>query len=64
MHHNVVIESSKPKCPSTWEESPRHQNHVAMNAWVLSNPLAQFYCNEKKTIVRARKHVNLDWDKL
>jgi len=58
------MEPSKPKHPSTWEESLKHQNHVAMNAWVLSNPLAQFYHNEKKTIARARRHVNLDWDKL
>jgi hypothetical protein len=55
---------SKPKHPSTREESPRHQNNVAMNAWVLNNPLAQFYRNEKKTIAKARRHVNLDWDKL
>jgi len=50
-HHNVVIESSKPAHPSIWEESMRHQNHVAMNVWVLSNPLAQFYHNEKRQLL-------------
>jgi hypothetical protein len=58
------MELVKPECPSTWEEGLRHQNHVAMNAQVLSNPLTQFYCNEKKAIVRAKRHINLDWDKL
>ncbi len=64
MCHNVVMEPSKPERPSTWEEGLKHQNHVAMNAQVLNNPLAQFYYNEKKAIARAKRHVNLNWDKL
>jgi len=63
-HHNVVMELGKPECPSTWEEASSDQNHVAMNALVLSNHMAQFYHNEKKAITRAKRHVNLDWDKL
>jgi hypothetical protein len=35
-----------------------------MNARVLNSPTAQFYHNEKKAMARARRHVNLDWDKL
>ncbi len=46
VHHNVIMEPSKPKCPFTWEEGPRHQNHMAMNARVLSSPLARIHCNE------------------
>ncbi len=38
--HNVVMELGKPKCPFTWEEGPRRQNHIAMNVWVLNNLLA------------------------
>jgi hypothetical protein len=45
------MELGKPEHPSTWEEGPRHQNHVAMNARVLSNPLAQFYHNEKRQLL-------------
>jgi hypothetical protein len=35
-----------------------------MNVQVLSNPLAQFHCNEYKAITRAKKHANLKWDRL
>jgi hypothetical protein len=34
-----------------------------MNAWVLSNPLAQFHRNEQKAIARAKKHTFLEWDR-
>jgi len=40
MHHNVVMDSSKFKCPSIQKEGPRHQNHATMNVQVLSNLLA------------------------
>jgi hypothetical protein len=55
------MELGKPKCPFTWEEGPRHQNHIAMNVWVLNNLLAQFCHNEQKVVARAKKHTNLEW---
>jgi hypothetical protein len=59
--HNVVMELGKPGCPSTREEGPRHQNHIAMNVWVLNNLLAWFCHNEQKVVARAKKHINLEW---
>jgi hypothetical protein len=41
----------------------KHQDHMAMNAKMLNNPLTWFYCNEQKAIARARRHVNLKWDR-
>jgi hypothetical protein len=35
-----------------------------MNAQVLINPLAWLWRNEQKAIVKAKKHMNLKWDKL
>ncbi len=61
--HNVVMESSKPKHPSTRKESPRHQNHMAMNARVLNNLLAQFRHNEEG-YCQGRKHALFEWDRL
>jgi hypothetical protein len=46
--HNVVMEAGKLEHPFTWEKGPRHQNHAAMNAQVLNNPMAQFYHNGKR----------------
>ncbi len=63
IRHNVIMEPSKLEHPSTWKEGPKHKNHVAMNAWVLNNPLAQFCHNEHNVIVRAKGHINLEWDK-
>jgi hypothetical protein len=40
------------------------QNHMAMNAHVLSNPLARFCHNEQKAIARAKRQTFLEWDKL
>jgi hypothetical protein len=40
------------------------QDHAAMNAWVLSNLLAQFCHNEQKVIARAKRHAFLEWDRL
>jgi hypothetical protein len=40
------------------------QNQVAMNALVLSNPLAQFCHNKQKAIARAKRHALLEWDML
>jgi hypothetical protein len=37
--HNVVMEPSKPRRPSTQEEGPKVQDHVAMNAQVLNKRL-------------------------
>jgi hypothetical protein len=45
-HHNVTMEAGKLGCPSTQEEGLKHQDHATMNVQVLSNPLAQFWCNE------------------
>jgi hypothetical protein len=44
--HNVVMEPSKRRCPSIWEEGLRVQNHAAMNVQVLNNALACFRHNE------------------
>jgi hypothetical protein len=63
-YHYVTMQPNKPKCPTIWEHGPKVQNHVAMNAWVLSNLLAQFHCNEQKTIIRAKRYIILEWDKL
>jgi hypothetical protein len=63
-HHNVTMELSKLEHPSTWEQGLKVQGHAAMNAHVLSNPLAQFCRNEQKVIAKARKHITLEWDKL
>jgi hypothetical protein len=62
--HNVTMELNMPRCPFTWEEGPRHQKHTTMNVWVLSNPLAQFHCNEYKAITRSKRHITLEWDRL
>ncbi len=35
-----------------------------MNAWVLSNLLVRFHCNEQKVIVKAKRHAILEWDRL
>jgi hypothetical protein len=51
VHHNVVMKSSKVEHPSTLNEGPMHQDQVAMNVQVLSNPLAQFHFNEQKAMV-------------
>ncbi len=37
---------------------------MAMNVQVLSNPLTWFYCNEQKAITKARRHTNLERDRL
>jgi hypothetical protein len=58
------MELGKPRCPSTWEEGLRVQNHVAKNAQCLSNPLAHFCHNEQKAIVRTKRHALLEWDRL
>jgi hypothetical protein len=58
------MESSKPKCPSTWEQGPKVQDHMTMNARVLNNPLAQFHRNEQKVIARVKRHAFLEWDRL
>ncbi len=50
--------------PSIREEGMRVQDHVAMNAWVLNNPLVRFHCNEEKAIVRAKRCTFLEWDRL
>jgi hypothetical protein len=42
----------------------KHQDHMAMNVQVLSNPLTWFYCNEQKAITKARRHTNLERDRL
>jgi hypothetical protein len=60
--NNLVMESSKPKHPSTQKEGLRHRDHVAMYARVLSNPLARY--REHKAIARARRHINPEWDRL
>jgi hypothetical protein len=41
----------------------RHQDHVAMNVWVLNNPLVRFHHNEQKAIAKVKKHTNLEWDR-
>ncbi len=58
------MELDKPGCPSTQEQGLKVQDHMAMNAQVLSNPLAQFCCNEQKAITRANGHIFLEWDTL
>jgi hypothetical protein len=40
------------------------QNHMAMNARVLNNPLAWFCHNKKKAIARAKRQAFMEWDKL
>jgi hypothetical protein len=39
-HHNVTMELSKLGHPSTQEQGLKVQDHAAMNAQVLKNPLA------------------------
>jgi hypothetical protein len=51
MWHNVIMEPNKLEHPFIQEEDLRHQDHVAMNVWVLNNPLAHFHHNEQKAIV-------------
>jgi hypothetical protein len=38
------------------------QNQMAMNASILSNPLARFCHNKQKAIARAKRHAFLEWD--
>ncbi len=63
-HHNVTMESSKPKHPFTREHGPRVQDHMAMNERVLNNLLVWFRHNEQKAIARAKRHALLEWDML
>jgi len=58
------MEPSKFRCPFIREEGLRHQDHLVVNAQVLSNLLAQFCCNEHTTIARAKKHTNMEWDRI
>jgi len=62
--HDVIMEPSKPRRASTWKEGPTHQGRMAMNVWVLNNLLAQFHHNEQKAIARAKRHINIEWDRL
>jgi hypothetical protein len=64
VHHNMTMEPSKFICPFIREEGLRHQDHLVMNAQVLSNLLAQFCRNEHTAIARAKKHTNLEWDRI
>jgi len=64
MCHNVTMEFGKLGRPSIQEEGPKHENHATTNVQILSNPLTPFYHNEQKVIAKARKHVNLEWDRL
>jgi len=57
------MESSKLKRPSIQKQGSKIQDHATMNAWVLSNLLARFCCNEQKAIVRAKRHTFLKWDR-
>jgi hypothetical protein len=58
------MELGKPKCPYTREHGLRVQDHVTMNEQVLTNPLTRFDYNEQKAIVKAMRHVPLEWDRL
>jgi hypothetical protein len=62
--HNVVVELGKLEHPSTREEGPKVQDHMAMNAHVLINLLAWFHHNQQKAITRAKRHAFLEWDRL
>jgi hypothetical protein len=62
--HNVTMELGKPKHPFIHKQGPKVLQHATMNAWVLSNPLAQFCHNKQKAIARTRKHTTLKFDKL
>jgi hypothetical protein len=44
--HNATMEPSKLDHPSIQKQGLKVQDHMAMNAQVLSNPLAQFRRNE------------------
>jgi hypothetical protein len=35
--HGLVVEKAKPRRLSTFERSPRHQNHAKMNIHILGN---------------------------
>jgi hypothetical protein len=63
MWHNVIMEFGKLEHPYIWEDDLKHQDHMAMNVWVLNNPLARFHHNEQKAIARVNKHTNLEWDR-
>jgi hypothetical protein len=58
------MEVGKFGCPSTRVGGPRQQNHHAVNAQILSNPHARQKWNEKKTLDRMKKKVELKWDEL
>jgi hypothetical protein len=38
--HDLVVEKAKLERPSTFERSPRHQDHAIMNACILGNATA------------------------
>jgi hypothetical protein len=38
--HGLVVEKAKPRRPSTFERSPRHHDHVKVNARILGNVMA------------------------
>ncbi len=63
-HRNVTMESGKLGCPSIRKEGPRRQDHMTINAWVLSNPLAWFRHNDQKAIAKAKRHANLKWNRI
>jgi len=46
--HGLVAKKAKLGRPSTFERSPRHQDHVKMNTRILGNAMAMQIRNDQK----------------
>jgi len=55
------MEPNKHKCSTTWNKGLRHQNHAAMNVWVLNKPMVWFRHRKQKVITRPNRHANIKW---
>jgi hypothetical protein len=62
--HGLMIEKAKPWRHSTYERSPRHQNHVKMNVRILGDAMVVQRQNDQKVINRAHAKTQHEWDKL
>ncbi len=52
--HGLVVEKAKLGRPSTYEISPRHQDHVKMNIRILGDVVAMQRRNDQKVASCAR----------
>jgi hypothetical protein len=52
--HGLAVEKAKPRKASTYEGSPRHQDHAKMNVYILGDAMAVQRWNDQKIVNLAR----------